>query len=490
MRVSSMAAMTLVLALTGCDCGRGRLVDANGGSLKVTLIGVDPAAATLELALTRQGLTSKDRFPITPLPMVTQLDALTPGSYTVRVTAFDARPAPLQSVEVTDVSVVIGGVAELTIDLTVRTVNPAEQCNGLDDDHDGQTDEGIDLPVCLACQNGVATALGDDDRCGAIDCSGLDRFEVRGDDTVAGQATCWKFSHDALTTNRCAGTGACALPNGPLCPEPSERLVASKEPCQVMSGCVDGAPSVQWLPDGTPCGADRVCRAQQCVPITVDAGTPPVDAGVVSREGCSDGTREGFVSLTSYPQIAGCSGAWTVAGVTASSAATCARASGNTSSNREGTGCSSADLCAAGWHICRGKDEVGQKANGSCADAVPPGATNNSLFFAVVQNSVSNTTCDSSGDNDVFGCGNLGTQLGAGKNCGVLTRALASTQAGTCGFNEAEPSLGPWQCLGGTGGDLHEGALVTKRGCPNTSCQYDGQPIGNADKGGVLCCRD
>jgi hypothetical protein len=72
----------------------------------------------------------------------------------------------------------------------------------------------------------------------------------------------------------------------------------------------------------------------------------------------------------------------------------------------------------------------------------------------------------------------------------VLTRALASTHPGTCGFNEAEPNLGPWQCLGGTQGDLHEGGLVTKQGCPNTSCSYSGVPVGNADKGGVLCCAD
>lgn len=177
-------------------------------------------------------------------------------------------------------------------------------------------------------------------------------------------------------------------------------------------------------------------------------------------------------------------------GVTNAMTPACGRVSGNGSGNRDGAGCSAADLCSAGWHVCRGKDEVALKANGSCADAVPPGASNNSLFFAVAQASVSNTTCDTMGDNDVFGCGNLGTQLSPAKNCGVLTRALASTRAGTCGFNEAEPNLGPWQCLGGAQGDLHEGAIVTKQGCPNTGCSYDGNPVGNADKGGVLCCRD
>jgi hypothetical protein len=67
---------------------------------------------------------------------------------------------------------------------------------------------------------------------------------------------------------------------------------------------------------------------------------------------------------------------------------------------------------------------------------------------------------------------------------------LASTQPQSCGFNEAEPNLGPWECLGGSDSHLNEGALVTKDACQGDSCSYDGDPIGASDKGGVLCCRD
>jgi hypothetical protein len=307
-----------------------------------------------------------------------------------------------------------------------------------------------------------------------------------------------RLHYAPITTDRCVGVGACVAPNTGRCGPPIDVMVARKDPCQVLSGCEDGAPSLAWSPDGTPCGRQHVCEGGACVAVFIDAGVDAgvpdagFDAGVVVGDpvGCSDGTREGFQSLTSYPNIAACSGGWSVPGVTGNVQPACGRASGNTSANRDGAGCASADLCSAGWHVCRGKDEVATKANGSCADAVPAGAPNNSLFFAVAQASVSNTTCDASGDNDVFGCGNLGTQLSAQKLCGVLTRALASTRPGTCGFNEAEPNLGPWQCLDGTQGDLHEGALVTKQGCPNTGCSYDGNPVGNADKGGVLCCRD
>lgn len=486
----SVALLAVVLSsLAGCDCGRGRLVAANGGAIRVTLVGADPEAVTLQIHLARLDQASDTSVPISSLPLVTVLDQLAPGMYRAKVTAWDRRPSALQSVEVTDISVVIGGMTDITIDLSRMVVHPAEQCDGVDNDGDEAIDEGLDLPVCVACLDGGTSVLADDERCGTVRCDGLDSWQVRGVDTVGGQSTCVKLQHAPVTTNRCAGVGACVAPNGPACDDETEVLVARKGVCQVMRGCAEGSPSIEWVPEGTPCAASSICLGGACVPVVPDAGAP--DAGnPVDPIGCSDGTREGFTSLGTYPDIAACAGGWTVPGVTAAVGPACSRRSGNGAANRDGAGCSSADLCSAGWHVCRGKDEVALKAHGSCADAVPAGAPNNSLFFAVVQASQSNTTCDTSGDNDVFGCGNLGTQLSAGKNCGVLTRALASTRAGTCGFNEAEPNLGPWQCVGGAQGDLHEGAIVTKQGCPSGSCSYDGNPVGNADKGGVLCCRD
>lgn len=466
------------------DCGRGRLVATTGGALRVTLTGADPAAVTLRLELSSLDQQLSRSVPISTLPLVTVIDELEPGTFQVKASAWDAQQAAVGATDVPGLKVFLGGMTEVSIDLSRAVFTPSEQCNGLDDDGDGQVDEGLDLPVCVACTAGVETAPGDDARCGVIACDGLDTFEVRGDASPAGQATCVKRQHAPLTTKRCVGAGACAAPNGPACDDESEVQVARKAVCQVMTGCAEGLPSIDWSPDGTPCGAAMECRGGACVSVLVDAGLPG------DPTGCADGTREGFTSLATYPDIAGCAGGWSVPGVTALLAPACGRQSGNSSSNRDGVGCASADLCAGGWHVCHGKDEVALNAHGSCADAVPAGAANNSLFFAVAQASQSNTTCDASGDNDVFGCGNLGTQLSAQKNCGVLTRALASTQSGTCGFNEAEPNLGPWQCLGGAQGDLHEGAIVTKHGCPNDSCSYDGHAVGNADKGGVLCCRD
>jgi len=451
----------------------------------VTLVGADPEMVNLGIQLTSGEKGRDTSVPITTLPLVTLIDELTPGRYGAKITGWDVQPSALRSVELKDLQVLIGGVTEITIDLSRGVViTPAETCDGLDNDGDRQVDEALDLPVCVACVAGQSTVLPDDDRCGVIACDGLDTFELHGENTSAGVSTCLKLEHAPLTSGRCLGSGVCAAAGGPACGEPVERTIARADVCQTMQNCESGQPSVTWSPDGTPCGGSNVCHDGVCVGLPVDAGHPG------DPSGCSDGTREGFLSISTYPAIAACAGGWSVPGVTPLVTPACNRVSGNTSGNHEGAGCAASDLCAAGWHVCRGKDEVAQKANGSCADAVPAGAQNNSLFFAVSQASQSNTSCDSSGDNDVFGCGNLGTQLAAAKNCGVLTRALASTHPGTCGFNEAEPNLGPWQCLGGTQGDLHEGALVTKQGCSNTSCSYGGTPVGNADKGGVLCCAD
>jgi hypothetical protein len=219
---------------------------------------------------------------------------------------------------------------------------------------------------------------------------------------------------------------------------------------------------------------------------------PPQDDPPEPAVGCSDGTREGYLDIDAYPDIAACSGGWTVGGVTRSDLApTCSHGSGDDSWNTEGDGCSAADLCAEGWHVCEGHGEVGAKA-GSCDDAVPYGSPDKSLLFAVQQHSDNGSVCNDSSPNgnDIFGCGNLGTDLSSDKGCGVLNKVIASMNAGSCGYNEAEPSHGPWECFGDTDSHYHEGELVTKKGCWGSSCSYDGNPVGNSDKGGVLCCRD
>lgn len=216
---------------------------------------------------------------------------------------------------------------------------------------------------------------------------------------------------------------------------------------------------------------------------------PPQKAEV----GCADGTREGFQDQAAWPQIAACSGAWDKPGLTPDAVvATCNHQAGNSGAKADGSGCATPDLCSVGWHVCKTWQEVAQKSPTGCAGATPADAKPKSLFFAVRQPSFNGSVCGNWGDgfNDIFGCGNLGTALQADKKCGPLDRVMASTKPNSCGFNEAEPNLGPWQCLGSGASDLNEGANVTKKACQNQSCQYDGAPIGPSDKGGVLCCHD
>ncbi len=459
----------LCLTVSACTCGGGRLVSSMGGNLRVTLNSADSQAVHFEVTVEPGTPDARDDAePINTLPLVTELDLLPAGTYVVDVRTLDANSATLASQTFNQVRIVSKQTTDLVVNL-LAGVQPVA-C-------------GIESapPVCAVCVDGVQQGLDDDDRCGTIDCSGLDGDHVVGDNTAeSATKSCVNEVHAAITTNRCVQTGECVAPNGPRCNEVTSTVLATTGICHTLSGCEAGQPVVNTAPDGTPCGGESTCQSGQCV--------PPATGNDV---GCSDGTREGFQSQVSYPDIAACSGAWDVPGVTRPNLVpTCARGSGNSSANTEGTGCSAADLCATGWHVCNGMTEVGLDAPAGCADSVPAGAAPKSLFFAVNQPSQQNTQCDTTGDNDVFGCGNLGTQLTAAKSCGVLDHALASVSAGSCGFNEAEPGLGPWQCVGGSDSHLHEGAIVTKKGCPNTSCSYDGNPVGNSDKGGVLCCRD
>lgn len=229
-------------------------------------------------------------------------------------------------------------------------------------------------------------------------------------------------------------------------------------------------------------------------PTDAPTGTPmasPTPTPIASAVGCADGTREGFVSQSTYPNIAACAGAWSLPGISGAGVVpACGFNSGNSSSNPDGTGCSAADLCASGWHICRSHHEVTSNAPGGCSDAAPGGNVSPGVFFAIAQHSHDNSVCnDTAGDdNDIFGCGNLGGGISSGQGCGPLTAALASEQPNTCGWNQAMPPIGPWQCSGSN--SLNEGDFVTKNGCPNHNCSYSGNPIGNSDDGGVLCCRD
>ncbi len=240
---------------------------------------------------------------------------------------------------------------------------------------------------------------------------------------------------------------------------------------------------------------------------TPDSGSPPPpDSGTPANPvGCADGTREGFADQTTYPDIAACSGAWSVPGLFGVPPA-CGNQGGNDGPHADGQGCAAVDLCAPGWHVCLGSQELLADTNGSgCSSGLPAVTSGPGLFFAVAQNSCNDSVCDAAGascsvgpnENDFFGCPAPGSHLGfqppAGNGCGPLW-TIANTQAGNaCGWAQAGPPNGPWECPGTTSYD--EGQVVTKDGCQGNSCctsnncYNNGAPLGPSDEGGVLCCK-
>ena len=453
----------LILVWSGCgDVDFVRL----SGSLRARIMDADPEAQDVSVStVTSIGFRETAGAAVRP-ETVLELHGLPPGRWDVEVEALDDQQSLVKLVTVPEVLIEAGQITEIIVHLGGQQ-GPCDP------------DSVMELPLCMECNDeGELVAADDDDRCGIIDCGGFEWFELVGDNGAAGESHCKYGAAADITAHRCAGPGECIQPGPDVC-LPEEITLASAGECRSIQGCLEGAPEISVFPDGTPCGTDRVCARGACVPLVAEAG-------------CADGTREGFVDQDSHPFIAGCSGGWSVGGITRPDLApTCGRASGNDSDNPEGAGCSAADLCAPGWHVCLGKLEVFELSPDGCAGAVPPGTPDKSLFFAVRQNSQADSVCDDSDlGNDVFGCGNLGTVLTPDKNCGPLDRVLASMHAGTCGFNEAEPPLGPWLCAGGDDSHLHEGSLVKKNGCPSVSCSYDGNPVDNSGKGGVLCCID
>jgi hypothetical protein len=200
--------------------------------------------------------------------------------------------------------------------------------------------------------------------------------------------------------------------------------------------------------NGAACGAPRDCVSLVCA-----SGTCQNDVG------CSDGVREAFTSVAEFPEVAGCSGGWSLPGVITSTSPACGRLSGNDSANPTGDGCNVADLCQAGWHVCVSAAEVAAKTgDGTCAGAVVAGQN---AFFVTRQSGAGDAQCGP-GQNDLFGCGDVGDAPDPG-TCAPLDR-----------FSNDLCSALPasWSC----GADsANEAGAVTKTA---------------SEGGGVLCCRD
>jgi hypothetical protein len=217
-------------------------------------------------------------------------------------------------------------------------------------------------------------------------------------------------------------------------------------------------------PDAALDGADgAVDQAPDTRPPAADRALPPPLTGPPALVGCSDGSREGFLDLQAWPVIAGCSGGWQVPGVIdQGQEPRCGRQGGNDSVRADGEGCSVVDLCAEGWHVCRGPAEVSRRSPSGCESAVAPGLQR---LFIVAAGASPLGVCipDGTSANDLHGCGDFGSDETSG--CYPLLKRLT--------FADCLQS-GVWYC--GTADDhLVEATVVTKAG---------------SALGGVLCCHD
>jgi len=224
---------------------------------------------------------------------------------------------------------------------------------------------------------------------------------------------------------------------------------------------------------------DAYAGANETPPPPKTDAEPSVRYPTASVAGCSDGTREGFLDATTYPDIAACSGAFTDKGVHPSiitapalpgaggpptQLVNCNRNAGNTGNNPKGEQCRATDLCALGWHLCWNAVDVATHTPNHNGGGCPAGEDDD-RFFVVAMGASEQGVCavDSSAKNDLHGCGGLGQA--ENPTCAPLLRRMSFADC------LASPS---WGC-GTEDNQFNETEVVTKPGI---------------DQGGVLCCRD
>jgi hypothetical protein len=264
------------------------------------------------------------------------------------------------------------------------------------------------------------------------------------------------------------------------------------------------------------CGARTPLLAPEDASVTIDAPhdaphdviqDAPHDAphdvvidAPLLQEGCADGQREGFVDDKKFPDIAGCSGGFSVGGVmpfapksiaqcpsvvaTDTTIPRCNHVAGDDSSNPNGNGCDVEDLCEPGFHVCRSSADVAKHSPSGC-----DGATQNAdppLFFVTRQSS--------------NGCGNCATGTSTGPECDSKTCATncaetpsTSNDAFGCGNVGAQVVLHDCDPLDAFTNNLCGGLGGSTWSCsadPNGYCEAYVLSHLDATFGGALCCRD
>jgi hypothetical protein len=202
--------------------------------------------------------------------------------------------------------------------------------------------------------------------------------------------------------------------------------------------------------------------------------------------GCSDGSREGFDSIFDFPFIAGCDGAWDQPGIF-DMAVSCDRQAGNDGANPLGEGCTVSDLCAVGWHVCYGKDDVLARNPDGC-EGVMTGATS-PVFFTTQMSSTGAFLCDTSAAaaNDLFGCGDLGCDYSGNPDAVTLCYPLTMSSHDLCKGLRNDGGCGDWCNHLGFYPELENSWYC---GTDTTTEALNVVKTGFGSQGGVLCCAD
>lgn len=259
----------------------------------------------------------------------------------------------------------------------------------------------------------------------------------------------------------------------------AEHCGACNTPCAAPGQCVDGKCCFRNC-SGKRCGSDGcggICGSCPVAQVCNAAG----DAceGIADNIGCSDLTREGYLDLVIYDKIAACGGAWNVPGIHHNEGPACGRKAGNMGENFMGEGCNVEDLCAEGWHVCLGKDDLKSRTTLGCGDIMAGLPAGTSSFFLTRTSSTGTHHCapDTIGSpvnaNDIFGCGNMGYLIA---DAGASQAALCDPLTRASNNNCMSLDTSAWDCYGPITDGWHEADYVTKK-IPDIS-------------GGVLCCKD
>lgn len=296
----------------------------------------------------------------------------------------------------------------------------------------------------------------------------------------------------------------------------------------VINACADGFADcdkdasngceVNGNKDFYHCGAKGLCGSVAEQGFRCKLGEQCADGvckAVPAIVGCSDGTREGFIDLIRFNNLAACGGAWTVPGIHHNVPA-CGRQSGNTGANKAGTGCNLEDLCAEGWHVCLGRGDVMTRSDYGCNGILDGVNQNEPALFITRTSSRGSLLCDPDtvgvplNMNDIFGCGNFGCYA-TGGDCDPLklsSHNLCSALRNNCGCKRngdgsvSCPGYGSGDACygGGVGHSLdYFAALNNKSYSPGWDCGNDQTGEQEArdivkslpdQQGGVMCCKD